>query len=91
MSNEPTQQFQISDVFQHFHFNAQIVFGPKWNEKPGPGPGRLGWLAWFKMLLAWGGCHTSMMSQALKVMWCPPVSWVILRTSGSVMRAHLSV
>ena len=24
-------------------------------QQPGPGPGRLGWLAWFKMLLAWGG------------------------------------
>ena len=26
-----------------------------WRDKPvNPGPGRLGWLAWFKMLLAWG-------------------------------------
>ena len=25
------------------------------SQQPGPGPGRLGWLAWFKMLLAWGG------------------------------------
>ena len=29
-------------------------------QQPGPGPGRLGWLAWFKMLLGlggWGGGH----------------------------------
>ena len=28
---------------------------PRLRQQPGPGPGPLGWLAWFKMLLAWGG------------------------------------
>ena len=28
---------------------------PRLRQRPGPERGRLGWLAWFKMLLAWGG------------------------------------
>ena len=31
------------------------LLAPRLRQQPGPGPGRLGWLAWFKMLLAWGG------------------------------------
>ena len=32
-----------------------MPIGPRLRQQPGAGPGRLGWLAWFKMLLAWGG------------------------------------
>ena len=50
-------------MFQEMHISVDVPMGPakyvpigpRLRQQPGPGPGRLGWLAWFNMLLAWGG------------------------------------
>ena len=38
-----------------FAIGNAFTICPRLRRQPGPGPGRLGWLAWFKMLLGLGG------------------------------------
>ena len=45
---------------KYWHAPGRLGLGgtgvlPGLRQQPGPGPGRLGWLAWFEMLLGLGG------------------------------------